>query len=250
MFYAIMAIFIFIVRVFFLPNVSKQEKDTNSDGLSWVENNIAYENTDDDTGSVQEGIQEDNTNNRNIFDINKETCEISSLGDFKYIDVYSEEVRNPEYPNSAYTKKLKITPGFQEAYLCIITNVIESVRLPGKTYYLRVIFGNEEYGWIVNVWKVPNGWYYDYKTSPKNPDLDWRMYGKELLLKDKSYRLDLKQGFKVADKKTYFRTIKPIQKLNWGDTYINVWWNLSNWTDWIIKKFRIFYKWWDISIAN
>jgi hypothetical protein len=76
------------------------------------------------------------------------------------------------------------------------------------------------------------------------------MYGEDLKNSDKSYWLDMKQWFLVADNKTYFRKIKPIQKLNWGDVYINIWWYLSNWTDWIIKKFRIFYKWGNIIPVN
>ncbi|MFA5747914.1 MAG: hypothetical protein WC872_02255 [Candidatus Absconditabacterales bacterium] len=68
------------------------------------------------------------------------------------------------------------------------------------------------------------------------------MYGEDLKNSDKSYWLDMKQGFLVADNKTYFRKIKPIQKLNGGDVYINIGGYLSNGTDGIIKKFRIFYK--------
>ena len=234
-FYILILLCILIIRIFFLPT-----KKTET--IPVTEEEIFIE-----TGSKEE-ISDKIALKDNILDVNKTTCAFTDLWDFKYIDIYSWEIRNPEYDYDLYTKKFKVNWHFEEAYLCAVTNVVEKVRLPWTTYYLYVIFGNEEYGGVVKVGKVHNWNYYDYNTSTKytEDELNWRMYWEELQKEDKSYWLDLKKGFFVADNDTNVRPIKPINKLNSDYPYVNIGWKLSNWTDWIIKKFRIFYKWGEI----
>lgn len=230
-FYVIIILFILIIWIFFLPKKIIEK-------TPYIEEKTQLISGNENVTSNELEFKD------NVLDIDKSTCEFSDLWGFKYIDLYSGEVRNPEAPYSAYTKRLKVSGWFQDVYVCIITNVDEDVMLTGTTYYLWVIFGNEEYGWVAQVGKLYNWNYYDYNTSTKysQSELDWRMYWEELKKKDKSYWLDLKEGFFVADNDTQVRLIKPIIKLNSGQPYINIWWNLSNWTNWIIKKFRIFYK--------
>ncbi|MCK9467088.1 MAG: hypothetical protein M0P94_02060 [Candidatus Absconditabacterales bacterium] len=230
-FYVIIILFILIIWIFFLPKKIIEK-------TPYIEEKTQLISGNENVTSNELEFKD------NVLDIDKSTCEFSDLGGFKYIDLYSGEVRNPEAPYSAYTKRLKVSGGFQDVYVCIITNVDEDVMLTGTTYYLWVIFGNEEYGGVAQVGKLYNGNYYDYNTSTKysQSELDGRMYGEELKKKDKSYWLDLKEGFFVADNDTQVRLIKPIIKLNSGQPYINIGGNLSNGTNGIIKKFRIFYK--------
>lgn len=224
-----------IIKNAFLTNQEHKEQETiqQNETNTWEENNlIKYEN-------INEVV---NTENCDIID----TEGLESLW-YKYIDIFSWEVRNPKNDYKKYTNQFYVQPWFEEAYLCVVANVIPSYQDSKWIFYLWVLFNNPEYQWLVNVAYNKSWVLYDYKSKRADPRLTWRMYWLELREKDKNYRLDL-NWFIVADSENKsFKTIKPIDRLNlWNQKTLRIWGYISAEENWIIKKFRIFYKWWFI----
>ena len=105
-------------------------------------------------------------------------------------------------------------------------------------YYLWILFNDQEYEGLINV-AINSKWIaYDYASG--------RMYWLDLKEHDKNYRLDLKWVI-VWVWGWWHKTIRPIDRLNlWNQKTLRIWGYISAGENWVIKKFRIFYKWWFI----
>jgi len=205
---------------------------------------------------IDTSIPEETIVYNNISDVvDTDTCEIkdvtwlNSLW-YKYIDIFSWEVSNPNTDYRKYTNQFYVQPWFKEAYLCVVANVIPSYQDKKWIFYLWILFNDPAYQWLVNVAYNKSWVLYDYKSKWADKRLTWRMYGLDLKEKDKSYWLNL-NSIIVADIKKWFTKISPINRLNlWNQKTLRIWWYISAGTSWIIKKFRIFYKWWFIDNLN
>ncbi|HOG15616.1 MAG TPA: hypothetical protein PK674_03445 [Candidatus Absconditabacterales bacterium] len=178
-----------------------------------------------------------NMGNCDIIDIEG----LTSLG-YKYIDIFSGEVYNPKNDYKKYTNQFYVQPGFEEAYLCVVANVIPSYQDEKGKFYLGILFNDPEYQGLVNVAYNKSGTLYDYTSKGADSKLTGRMYGLELKEHDKIYRLDL-NGVIVGNKDGGYKIIKPIDRLNLGNKKtLRIGGFISAGEKGVIKKFRIFYK--------
>jgi len=223
-----------IIQKAFLSNQEQKEQDRTqqTETNTWEESNmIKYE-------SITEVV---NTENCNIID-NKG---LESLW-YKYIDIFSWEVRNPKNDYRKYTNQFYVQTWFKEAYLCVVANVIPSYQDEKWKFYLWILFNDQNYEGLVNV-AINSKWIpYDYTSKWADPRLTGRMYWLELKEHDKNYRLDLNWVI-VWVWGWWYKIIKPIDRLNlWNQKTLRIWGYVSAEENWVIKKFRIFYKWWFI----
>jgi len=227
-----------LLWIFVIFNNLQNNDLTNNDTnilYTWTENNITkYEN-------ISEVV---NTENCDIIDNDG----LTSLW-YKYIDIFSWEVRNPKAVSGnykEYTDQFYVQPWFKEAYLCVVANVIPSLQNEDGNYYLWILFNDQEYEGLVNV-AINSKWTpYDYTSEWADQRLTGRMYWLDLKEHDKNYRLDLNWVI-VWVSGWWYKIIKPIDRLNlWNQKTLMIWGYVSAGENWIIKKFRIFYKWWFI----
>ncbi|HOQ79311.1 MAG TPA: hypothetical protein PLW94_03735, partial [Candidatus Absconditabacterales bacterium] len=152
------------------------------------------------------------------------------------------EVYNPKNDYKKYTNQFYVQPGFEEAYLCVVANVIPSYQDEKGKFYLGILFNDPEYQGLVNVAYNKSGTLYDYTSKGADSKLTGRMYGLELKEHDKIYRLDL-NGVIVGNKDGGYKIIKPIDRLNLGNKKtLRIGGFISAGEKGVIKKFRIFYK--------
>jgi len=222
----------------------------------WVNpKEVSQESSTVVSGWVEESVEYDVAQYENIYEVvNIANCDIvdsdwlESLW-YKYVDVFSWEVRNPKAEpgnHKEYTNEFYVQPWIEDAYLCVVANVISSLQNENGYYYLWILFNNAPYEWLVNVAINSKKTPYDYTSDWANPNLTGRMYGLELKEHDKNYWLNL-NWFIVWIWGWWYAVISPIDRLNlWNQKTLRIWWYVTAWENWIIKKFRIFYKWWII----
>jgi hypothetical protein len=178
-------------------------------------------------------------------------CKIIQTWTYKIIEIFDKEMYSPVNGNYInFTNKFKVSWKIEEAYGCLVADVVDYRKTHKKYYTTYILFWNAPYEWHLNVGRSKdNNVMYDNSTSSlyeKKYNLNWRFRGDESpkIYTTKEFNLS---NLIVADRENWgTKAIKPIDKLNeWGIMSIGAFVNTENW-EWIIKKFLLIYKWGEI----
>jgi len=197
--------------------------------------------------STWEDISTWNNNIESGFVFLNSECEFNYLSwtKYNYINIFDGDKRSPKdfKDYKSYTNVFYISWQIEEAYLCIVSSVVDWRKTSKYNYTTYILFNEPKYAWHIRVWySKEKNVLYDYTTS-KNKELYWRFWWYEA---PKTYQENL-ESIIVANRESWdYTEIHPLERLK-QEWRIRIWWfvNAIN-QEGIMKKFVIIYKWWEI----
>lgn len=220
--------------------------DDSEELIKWIEQiqSIDFSSWTQYTWSVITTGNEQNIINKTWFEV-KGQCEIVYTGSYKVVSVFDDPVFSPtDFKNHlSYSNEFLISGHIEEAYGCIVADVVDYRKTHRFHYSTYIIFHEPKYAGHINVaYSTKNRVMYDYTSDPRHQFLDGRFRWDET---PKIYRpedLNLEKIVVADIQNGWYKEIQPLERLQqqWP---IRIGWfvNAQN-GEGILRKFIIIYK--------